>query len=129
MLTGILAASASGGITAITVTPELGLVVGIVAAAVSAVSPLRWLLSLGALGAASAAGVYTTAMQYIHHYPPGAFWPGHFETASQLAWVGIALLAADALVEMARWGRASAYGFTRDAADTSSGGNDSGGGA
>ncbi len=130
MLTGILAASASGGITAITVTPELGLVVGIVAAAVSAVSPLRWLLSLGALGAASAAGVYTTAMQYIHHYPPGAFWPGHFETASQLAWVGIALLAADALVEMARWGRASAYGFTRrDTPDTSAGGNDSGGGA
>lgn len=101
----ILATVVSGTIAAVTITPLAGLIVGAATACATTLGPLRWLLGLGALGSAAASGAYTTIMQANHHYPPGAFWPGHFAIASQLAWLGLAMLAGDALVELARRGR------------------------
>ncbi len=101
----IVATVVSGGIAAVTITPVAGLAIAALTACATTLGPTRWLLGLGALGSVTASGAYTTIMQAIHHYPPGAFWPGHFATASQLAWLGLAMLTADVVVELARWGR------------------------
>ena len=51
----------------------------------------------------AATGVYMVKHQSIFHFPPGG-WPINFEPASLLAWTAVVLLAADAIVEVARRG-------------------------
>jgi hypothetical protein len=44
------------------------------------------------------AGLFVTQQQLAHNYRLSLDWPQHFNTVSGVAWVGVALLAADALV-------------------------------
>jgi hypothetical protein len=81
--------------------PKEGLAVAGAVLVILLVRHVRFLLTLPALGLVAAVGVYTVKHQSIFHFPPGG-WPINFEPASELAWAAVVLLAADAIVEVAR---------------------------
>ena len=92
----------SGGIAAgVLVRPKIGLAVAASVLVILIVRHLRALLSLTALGLIAATTVYTVNHQSAFHFPAGG-WPINFEPASLLAWTAVVLLAADAIVEVAR---------------------------
>ena len=55
-----------------------------------------------AVAAVAVTGLFVTQQQLAYHYPLVLEWPQHFDAVAGLAWVGIALLAADALVRHLR---------------------------
>ena len=83
--------------------PKLGLALAGLVLVVLIIRHLRGLLALTALGLTAATAVYTVKHQSIFHFPPGG-WPINFEPASTLAWAAVVVLAADAIVEVARGG-------------------------
>ena len=92
----------AGGIAAGVLTrPRIGLAVAGAVLVILLVRHLRFLLTLTALGLVAATAVYTVVHQSVFHFPPGG-WPINFEPASNLAWTAVVLLAADAIVEIAR---------------------------
>jgi hypothetical protein len=78
-------------------------VVAVVVLFVLVIRHLRWLLTLTAIGLMAAVADYTVKHQSVFHFPPGG-WPINFEPASELAWAAVVILAADAIVEVARGG-------------------------
>jgi arabinofuranan 3-O-arabinosyltransferase len=98
----VLAPVLAGGIAAGVLTkPDLGLAVAGAVLLILLIRHLRFLLTLTAVGLMAATAVYTMKHQSIFHFPPGG-WPINFEPASELAWAAVVLLAADAIVEVAR---------------------------
>ncbi|HXQ75828.1 MAG TPA: alpha-(1-_3)-arabinofuranosyltransferase family protein [Acidimicrobiales bacterium] len=92
----------AGGIAAGVLTrPTIGLAVAAAVLVVLVVRHLRLLLTLTAIGLLASTAVYTVMHQSVFHFPPGG-WPINFEPASNLAWTAVVLLAADAIVEIAR---------------------------
>ena len=95
------------GILALAVVPPHWAIPVAGATAIAALATLRFsaarsALSLSAVACIAAAGVLTVVGQIQHHYPPGDSWPGNFETAGILAFVGVVALMTDAVVELAR---------------------------
>jgi hypothetical protein len=92
----------TGLVAAVLITPGAGLVV----AAVVAVSGLwrrgRILLATGAVVLLAGAGASELASQLHHHFPLVLEWPQHFEGAGHVAWVAVALLAADVVIDRLR---------------------------
>jgi len=98
----VAAPALSGLITAAVVTrPLLGAAVAGAVLLILVVRHLRFVLTLTGLGLVVATAVYTLVHQSTFHFPPGG-WPINFEPASNLAWTAVVLLAADAIVEIAR---------------------------
>jgi hypothetical protein len=62
----------------------------------------RVVLAVGSVGLLVAVDEMVTAGQDKFHYLAEFGWPTHFETASTLAWLAVAGLAADALVQEVR---------------------------
>ncbi|HEY5250476.1 MAG TPA: alpha-(1-_3)-arabinofuranosyltransferase family protein [Acidimicrobiales bacterium] len=94
----------AGGIAAgVLIRPKIGLAVAGAVLLILIVRELRGLLALTALGLTAATAVYTIVHQSVFHFPPGG-WPINFEPASTLAWTAVVVLAADAIVEVARGG-------------------------
>jgi len=94
----------AGGIAAGVLTrPVIGLAVAAAVLVILVVRHFRFLLTLTALGLVASTAVYTVMHQSVFHFPPGG-WPINFEPASDLAWTAVVLLAADAIVEIARRG-------------------------
>jgi hypothetical protein len=83
--------------------PRIGLVVAVAVLFVLVIRHLRWLLTLSAIGLIAATAEYTVKHQSLFHFPAGG-WPINFEPASDLAWAAVVILAADAIVELARGG-------------------------
>jgi MFS family permease len=89
------------GVTAAVVT---SLAAGLVVAAVVAAGLLfararaRVVAVLGALGFILAGCLGVITGQAAHHYLPGSNWAGSFVHASNLIWIGLALLLADAVI-------------------------------
>jgi hypothetical protein len=83
--------------------PQIGLVVAGVVLLILLVRHLRWLISLPAIGLVAAVADYTIKHQSLFHFPAGG-WPINFEPASELAWGAVVLLAADAIIDIARGG-------------------------
>ena len=75
-----------------------GLAAGVATGIVLLVPRLRALLGLVAVAGVVAAGVYTAVHQSAVHAPVNGSWPTYFGTASQLAWVAVVFLGADAAV-------------------------------
>ena len=79
---------------------------GVIVAAVVAVGMLRgrWQAVPGVLGVAAiaASAIFETQQQLAHHYSLILEWPQHFSAVAGLAWTGVALVAADALVRHLR---------------------------
>ncbi len=92
----------AGGVTAAVVRPAAGIPVAL-ATFVAVVSPYgRVLLAIGSVGLLVAVDRMVSAAQTKFHYAAEFGWPTHFETASILAWLAVAALAADALVQEVR---------------------------
>ena len=96
LLTGIITGVVAGAIAA----PRVGLVVGVASAVVLLVPRLRVIIGLAAIAAIVGAGWYTAAHQAALHVPADGSWPLSFQRASDLAWAGVVLLGADAVVEV-----------------------------
>ena len=63
---------------------------------------LRVLLTAGACVCVAVVGAYVVVQQYRFRYPYEFFWVEHFDAVTNLAWLAVLLLAADACVELAR---------------------------
>src|SRR2546430_17459907 len=64
----------------------------------------RWrvVLAIGAPLALGIAVLYVLLEQTLNEYPPVFEWPTFFDRVHVLGWLAVALLAADALVEVVR---------------------------
>jgi hypothetical protein len=92
----------AGGVASAVVAPTAGIPVAL-ATLLAVVSPYgRVLLALGSVGLLVVVDQMVTAAQDKFHYAAEFGWPTHFETASTLAWLAVAALAADALVQEVR---------------------------
>ena len=89
-------------VTTLVAGPATGALVGGLSLATLLVPRARVLVTLGAVGALAAAGLYTAALQYIKGYLSVFEWPTFFRVSHNLAWVAAALLAADVVVGLVR---------------------------
>ncbi|HEX9991956.1 MAG TPA: hypothetical protein VGB14_03420, partial [Acidimicrobiales bacterium] len=64
----------------------------------------RAVLAAGAVGALGLAAAYVLVQQLRWEFPSDFAWPAHFDRVHLVAWAGVLLLAADALVERLRDG-------------------------
>jgi len=101
-LTGLLLAAALGGVLAAVTRPWIGVAVGGGAAVSMFVRRGRGLLTWTSVGLAVAAGLVVVLDQAKHPTAPGPTWAPTFGTAAFLAWAAVSVLAADAVVEVAR---------------------------
>jgi hypothetical protein len=62
----------------------------------------RILIAAACVGLLAAVDATVAVSQAQHHFAAEFGWPAHFETAGRLAWLAVALLVADVLVEAAR---------------------------
>jgi arabinofuranan 3-O-arabinosyltransferase len=97
-LTGVVA-----GLLAAAVTSWwAALVVAVIVGASLRSRPLRWVVTVGAVGFIVAGCVNVVYRQITDHYLPGSNWPGTFITAGNLIWIGMILLLADAMIVIMR---------------------------
>src|SRR5260370_976430 len=92
----------SGLVAAVLIKPLPGLLVGLLVLAALVRPPWRVLLAIGAPLALGIAGLYVVLEQTLNEYPPVFEWPTFFDRVHVLGWLAVALLAADALVEVVR---------------------------
>lgn len=94
----------AGGLAAVVIAPWAGLVLAGLLLLVLWQPSLRALLGFTAAVLLGIAGLYVAIQQIGHHYPPVFEWPTAFPRARPMAWFAVALVAADALVEILRGG-------------------------
>jgi len=94
----------SGLVSAALISPGAGLGVGAAVGLSCLLRRGRLLLGAGAVGALAAAGAAEVYGQIHHRFPLVLEWPQHFEDAGRLAWIGLALLAADTVIDWCRPG-------------------------
>jgi hypothetical protein len=92
----------AGGVTSAVVMPDAGIPVALATFLAMVVSYGRVVLAVGSVGLLVTVDDMVTAGQSKFHYVAEFGWPTHFETASTLAWLAVAALAADALVQEVR---------------------------
>jgi len=80
----------------------VGLLAAALVALVARVPRTRFLVSLGAPLALSAAALYVVVQQYRHDYVADLDWPGRFGSVNDLAWLAVVLLLADVVIEVIR---------------------------
>jgi hypothetical protein len=100
-------------VAAALIVPAAAIPVAVAAALALALRHGRVLLAAACVGLAVGVDWIVAASQAHHHFPAEFGWPSHFETAGRVAWLAVAVLAADAVVEVARGRR---LGFRRTAA-------------
>ena len=100
----VVAATAIGAgvVAAVLIKPLPGLLVGLLTLAALVRPRWRVVLAIGAPLALGIAGLYVLLEQTLNKYPPVFEWPTFFDRVHVLGWLAVALLAADALVEVVR---------------------------
>ena len=100
----VVAATAIGAglVAAVLIKPLPGLLVGLLVLAALIRPRWRVVLAIGAPLALGVAGLYVLLEQTLNEYPPVFEWPTFFDGVHVLGWLAVALLAADALVEVVR---------------------------
>jgi hypothetical protein len=63
---------------------------------------LRALLTIGAVLGVAICGLYITQLEVRYHFPAGADWPSSFSAVTWVAWLAVALLVVDAVIEHLR---------------------------
>ena len=84
------------------VAPWVGLVLGAVVLLVLLRPQRRWIISLFPPVALAACGAFIAAKQVYARYPATFEWPTFFSEIRTLGWLVVVVLAADAIVEIAR---------------------------
>jgi hypothetical protein len=97
---------ATGAVTSAVVTPEAGIPVAVATFLALVLGYGRIVLAVGTVGLLVAVDDMVTRAQATFHYQAQFGWPTHFETAGTLAWLAVAGLAADAVVQAVRTRRA-----------------------
>ena len=92
----------AGVLTAITVAPWAGVLVGGLVALVQWRPPLRGYVLVLPAALLFLCGAYITVQQARHHYPPVFEWPTVFGRARTPAWIAVMLLAGDAIAHALR---------------------------
>ncbi len=87
-----------GLVAAAIVAPLAGLAIAALLFLGLRVSRARIVLALGAVGLVALTGAVMVRGQAVHGFILDIMWPSHFPLANSLAWMGICLLAADAVV-------------------------------
>ncbi len=85
---------------------EAGILAAVVAALALRYRRVRPLLTLGAPACLLAAAAYTVYQQYTERYPIGFEWPDQFSAVHQVAWMAVALISIDVVVDrlwLRRW--------------------------
>jgi hypothetical protein len=103
--TAIVTVLVAAAVTAVVIGPVAALFVAAVAVLALRVRRARALTVLGPAVALGASGLYTLVSQARHHLPAGFEWPGYFPHIHQLAYVGVALLLLDVVVDRQWTGR------------------------
>ena len=100
----VVAATAVGAglFAAVLINPLPGLLVGLLVLAALVRPRLRVVLAIGAPVALGLAALYVLVEQTLNEYPPVFEWPTFFDRVHVLGWLAVALIAADALVEVVR---------------------------
>ncbi|HEY4398494.1 MAG TPA: discoidin domain-containing protein, partial [Acidimicrobiia bacterium] len=100
----VVAATAIGAglVAAVLIKPLPGLLVGLLVLAALLRPRWRVVLAIGAPLALGIAGLYVLLEQTLNQYPPVFEWPTFFDRVHVLGWLAVALIAADALVEVVR---------------------------
>lgn len=111
--TGLRASAGTAVVLAILggvfVGPTIGGLVGGATLVVMLRPRLRWLLTVGAPSMLAAAGGYVIIQQTRNQYPAVFEWPTFFESIHDVAWLGVVLLVADAVIEVVRSRRAPGH--------------------
>jgi arabinofuranan 3-O-arabinosyltransferase len=122
LVLGVLVSALGAGAL---VRPWAGVLVGAVVAVVLIRPRMRWLLTLFPPAALMLSGVFIMVKQVHGNWPPVFEWPTLFWQVRTLGWLAIVALAADALVELLRRGRANRArpdaGLAREAASRAAG--------
>jgi hypothetical protein len=100
----VIAATAIGAglVAAVLIKPLPGLLVALLVLAALLRARWRAVLAIGAPAALGLAALYVLVEQTLNKYPPVFEWPTFFDRVHVLGWLAVALLAADALVEVVR---------------------------
>jgi len=101
-LGAVATAVVGGGVAAAITNPAGGLAVGAAVLLALLVNWARVFLTAAAVGLAAATAVVMTVQQQQYHFPWVIQWPAQFPVANTLAWMAVAALGADALVEAVR---------------------------
>jgi arabinofuranan 3-O-arabinosyltransferase len=92
----------AGAIASVVITPLAGVPVALATMMALVARHARLLLAIAAVGLLVAVDAMVTAAQGEFHYLAEFGWPTHFGTANTLAWLAVAALAADGLVQVLR---------------------------
>ena len=92
----------AGAVTSAIVAPLAGVPVAVASFVALVLRSGRALLALAAVGVLVAVDWIVTSGQATSRYVAEFGWPNHFENAGTLAWLAVAALGADALVQGAR---------------------------
>jgi arabinofuranan 3-O-arabinosyltransferase len=100
MWTSLATGVAVGLVAGLIASPVAGSAVGVATVVALLIPRVRIVLGLAAIAAVVAAGAFVAIYQARHLVPADGAWPLSFNTASQLAWTGVAFLGADAVVDV-----------------------------
>jgi hypothetical protein len=99
---GLVLTLASAAVSGFVIGLWAAPVVGLAVAAVVLRPTLRALLTIGAVVLVAITGLYITQLEVRYNFPPGADWPSNFSAVTWVAWLAVALLVADAVIEYLR---------------------------
>ncbi len=94
----LLIGAITGGVAALVVAPVPALAVGALTALGLILPWARVVALVGGTAYVVAGCANVWQGQNVHHYLPGANWPGTFVQAGNLIWLGVVLLLADAVI-------------------------------
>jgi hypothetical protein len=100
--TGLVLTLASAAVAGLVIGPWAAPVVGLAVAVVLLRPTLRVILTIGAVACVAISGLYVTQLEVRYHFPAGADWPSNFSSVTWVAWLAVALLVADAVIEYLR---------------------------
>jgi hypothetical protein len=63
---------------------------------------LRALLTIGAVACLAISGLYVLQLELRYNFPSGSDWPSNFSSVTWVAWLAVALLVVDAVIEHLR---------------------------
>jgi TRAP-type C4-dicarboxylate transport system permease small subunit len=99
---GLVLTLVSAAVSGFVIGPWAAPVVGLAVAVVVLRPTLRALLTIGAVALVVITGLYVTQLEVRYNFPAGADWPSHFSAVTWVAWLAVALLVADAVIEYLR---------------------------